>query len=190
MSLLIDDVSKPSLRQHIGRLLSSCSAAEIAVRHIRLAALDLTERETGSIERCRILIGRLEVRSLTDFGFDDPDAPGRLRALRTFLESGRVEVRGAGLDAWSPDFSVYRGLSGAVHRDARPRGLSDAVPDGACLIGAHYFREPPSHTGPSFTALMTDPQSVGVALARFEALWERSHDVLEPLLSAVHQRRS
>lgn len=174
---LIDDVSRPSLREHIGRLLSTCTSAEIAVNHVRLAALDLSEHETASVARCRILIGRLEARSLTDFGFGDADAPVRLRALREFLQSGRVEVRSAGLGAWAPDFSVYRGLSGPG-------------PGSACLIGAHYFREPTCQHGPSFTALMTDAQSVAIAVARFEALWDRSHDVLEPLLFAVLQGRS
>jgi hypothetical protein len=172
---LIDDGSRPTLRERIGRLLSTCASAEIAVSHIRLAALDLTERETRGVKRCRILLGRLDARALTDFGFPDTGVDDRMRALLAFIESGRVEIRSAGLGAWSPDFSVYRGLS-----------------DGgsACLVGAHYFREPPSPNGPSFTALITDTHSVALALARFEALWERSHDVLEPVASAVHRRQS
>jgi hypothetical protein len=175
MSTLIDDAARPALRQQIGRLLATCTHAEIAVGHIRLAALDLTEDETRSVRRCRILLGRLEVRALTDFGFADSGADERMAALLAFLESGRVEIRSAGLGAWSPDFSAYRTSNGD---------------ENACLVGAHYFREPPSPNGPSFTALLTDPYSVAVALARFETLWARGHDVLEPVVSAVHNRQS
>ena len=45
------------------------------------------------------------------------------------LHGGSVEIRSAGLGAWSPDFSIYRGSPGD---------------DSVCLLGAHYFREPPS----------------------------------------------
>ncbi|HSK20259.1 MAG TPA: hypothetical protein VK912_13990 [Longimicrobiales bacterium] len=175
MSTLIDDATRPPLRRRIGHLLARCAYAEIAVGHIRLAALDLAEDETRSVRRCRILLGRLEVRALTDFGFTDPDVEKRMAALLAFLESGRVEIRSAGLGAWSPDFSTYR----------RPDGA-----ECACLVGAHYFREPPSPNGPSLTALLTDPYSVALALARFETLWARGHDVLEPVVSAVHKRQS
>lgn len=175
MNTLIDDTSRPTLRERIGGVLSTCTCADIAVAHIRLAALDLAEHEIRNVRRCRILIGRLDARALTDFGHADPGMDERLRTLLSFLESSRVEVRSAGLGAWSPDFSIYRGL-----------------PDGgsACLVGAHYFREPPSLTGPSFTAFMLDARAVAVAHARFETLWRRSHDVLEPVVSAVHRRQS
>lgn len=175
MSMLIDDLSRPTLRERIGHLLSTCTCAEIAVAHIRLAALDLAEHEIRNVRRCRILIGRLDARALTDFGHADPDMDERLRTLLSFLESSRVEVRSAGLGAWAPDFSVYRGLPDA---------------GSACLVGAHYFREPPSLTGPSFTALMPNAGAVAVVQARFEALWRRSHDVLEPVVSAVRRRQS
>jgi hypothetical protein len=173
MSTLIDDRSLPSLRQRIGALLGSCTRADIAVGHIRLAALDLTEPETRHVERCRILLGRLEVRSLVDFGPDDDAATSRLSELLRFLESGRVEVRSAGIGAWTPDFSVYRG-----------------APDGdACLIGSHYFREP-AVEGATFTTFLTDAASVALALERFGELWQRSHDVYEPVLTAVARRQS
>jgi len=176
MSSLIDDASQPSLRVYIGRLLSTCARADIAVGHVRLSALDLAGDETRGIQQCRILLGRLEARALTDFGFVDERSDERLYGLLEFLGSGRVEIRSAGLGAWSPDFSIYRGLSATAH-------------DGACLIGAHYFRDPVTN-GPSFTALLDDADSVARALTRFEALWERSHDVLEPVIAAIRQRHS
>lgn len=175
MNMLIDDTSRPTLRERIGGLLSTCSRAEIAVGTVRLAALDLAEHEIRHVRRCRILLGRLDARTLTDFGYEDTGMDERMRTLLSFLESSRVEIRSAGLGAWSPDFSLYR-----------------ALPDGGsvCLIGAHYFRDPQTATGPSFTAVMTDARSVALAQARYEALWRCSHDVLEPVISAVRRRQS
>ena len=175
MNALIADDSRPSLREHIGRLLSTCTTADIAVSHIRLAALDLTEHETRSVRRCRILLARLDARALSDFGYADDYNERSMHTLRAFLESGHVAVRSAGIGAWAPDFSVYGGLAGGA---------------GVCLVGAHYFRTPVSETGPSFTAMLTDSVSVATATARFELLWRRSHDVLEPVISAVHRRHS
>ena len=175
MMTLLDETARPPLRERIGRLLSECSRAEIAVGSIRLAVLDLTEQETRGVERCRILLGRLEARALSDLALSDARVEDQLHALLAFLESGRVEIRSAGLGAWSPDFSIYRARAAA---------------SGTCLVGAHYFREPPAPGGPAFTALLTDAHSIATALARFEALWERSHDVLEPVVSAVHRRQS
>jgi hypothetical protein len=187
MMTLLDETARPTLRERIGRLLSECSRAEIAVGSIRLAVLDLTEQETRGVERCRILLGRLEARALSDLALSDANLEDQLRALLAFLESGRVEIRSAGLGAWSPDFSIYRGRA-AASDGAGYRGRAPA--SGTCLVGAHYFREPPSPGGPAFTALLTDAHSIATALARFEALWERSHDVLEPVVSAVHRRQS
>lgn len=190
MATLVDDTTRPALRERIGRLLAECDRAEIAVGSVRLAALDLTEHETRGVRRCRILLGRLEARTLTEVGVGDAGIDDRMQSLRAFLESGRVEIRSAGLSAWSPDFSIYRGH--AVPPQPRSdRGTGDGRAGGGatCLIGAHYFHEPPTN-GPAFTTVLTDPQSVATALARFETLWTRSHDVLEPVVSAVYRRQS
>jgi hypothetical protein len=176
MYTLIDDVSQPTLRFYIGRLLSDCVRADIAVGHVRLSALDLTADETRGIRHCRILLGRLEARALTEFGFVDERSDERLHALLDFLDSGRVEIRSAGIGAWWPDFSIYRESIG--------------VRGGACLVGAHYFRDPVTANGPSFTALLRDDDAVACALSRFEELWERSHDVLEPVIAAIRHRQS
>jgi hypothetical protein len=175
VTALIDDRSRPTLREQIGQLLTSCTTADIAVGHVRLAALDLTPAETRGLRRCRMLLGRLDASALSDFGYPDDRVDAHMQTLRAFLESGRVEIRSAGLSAWSPDFSVYRGM-----RDG----------GSICLMGAHYFRDPVAVNGPSFTAMLTDVMSVTAAVARFDALWDRSHDVIEPVLTAVHRRQS
>ena len=175
VSVLIDDAARPTLRERIGELLSTSSRAEFAVANIRVAAIDLTAQEIRNVRCCRILLGRLDARALTDFGYADAGLDERMNRLLWFLESGRVEIRSAGVGAWFPDFSIYSGP---------PRGGS------ACLIGAHYFRQPLSLTGPSFTAMMVDARSVATARARFDALWAAGHDVLEPVISAVHSRHS
>lgn len=174
MCMLIDETSAPSLRAHITRLLATCSSADIAVGSIRPAGLDLTAAEVRDVRRCRILIGRLDASALVDLGHDRR-APARMKTLLDFLTSGRVQVRSAGIGAWSPDFSVYH---------ATPNDGS------ACLIGAHYFSEPLSSHGPSFTALLTDRAAVAAAAARFERLWSGSHDVIGPVIDAIRQRQS
>lgn len=174
--MLIDDRSDPPLRAHIGRLLATHAYAEIAVGSIRLSALDLTAPETQHVKRWRVLLGRLEAHSIMPADVAAHEEDARLHALLHLLESGRAEIRSAGLAAWTPDLSIYRDST------------SDAA--GACLIGAHYFSEPLIADGPSFTILLTDSASVARALARFETLWERSHDVLEPVLTAIRRRQS
>lgn len=166
MNPLIDQRSVPTLRERIGRLLATCHSADIAVSHIRMTAVDLTDRETVSVTRARILLARLEARALGELGPDHGP-------LRRFLESGRVQVRSAGIGAWTPDFSIYRGsCAGDV-----------------CLVGAHWFREPVV-PGPAFTAVLTDPESVATALRRFDELWRRGHDVLEPVIAALARGQS
>jgi hypothetical protein len=76
--------------------------------------------------------------------------------------------------AWTPDFSVYRGLCGGGRIRA------------ACLIGAHYFYEPHEH-GPSFTWIVDEDIAVQRATGRFEEIWERSHDALPAVLHAIEQ---
>lgn len=175
MCLLIDESSTPPLRAHITRLLASSTTADIAVGNIRLAGLDLTPGEIRDVRRCRILLGRLDASSLADFGPEDAGLAFRMKTLLEFLQSGRVEVRSAGTGAWAPDFSVFHhGSEGAS----------------ACLIGAHYFHQPLSTFGPSYTALLTGSAAVAAAAGRFDALWRRSHDVIDPVIGAIYRRQS
>jgi hypothetical protein len=170
--LLLDETSRPTVREVIGSLMASSATADLAVARIRLAALDLTEHELG-VRRCRLLLGRLDAAALADAPVGAP-AGANLRAslgrLLRFAASGRLEVRSAGIGAWQPDFSVFGGPGAAT-----------------CLVGAHYFVSPDLIVGPSLTCVTTDPDAVALVRRRFAWLWDRSHDVL-PAIVEVLQR--
>ncbi|MEX0907406.1 MAG: hypothetical protein WD054_03670, partial [Gemmatimonadota bacterium] len=108
MNILLDEETNPGPRAVIGALLAAGGHADIAVSHVRLAAIDLTDLEMAGVLSCRILLDRLDAHLLTDRG--DTGDVVRFRALLRFVESGRVEIRSAGVAAWVPDFSIYREL--------------------------------------------------------------------------------
>jgi hypothetical protein len=172
MTVLIDETAAPSLRTVIGGLLCNAVSADFAVSAVRLAALDLTIGETSSVQRCRILLGRLDAVELGSIGAHGAAAAPHLIVLKEFLLSGRVEIRSAGVHAWMPDFSVYTGLCGDG-------------PTAVCLVGAHYFRVPWVAEGPSLTCVLFDRGAIVRARNRFEALWGRAHDVLPAVLKEL-----
>jgi len=167
--LLVDDVSEPSLRDVIGRLLSACAHAEIAVSHVRLGAVDLSAEEMQGVQMCRVLLDRLEARS-----FDAIDAvrtaAGSSGGLLEFIASDRVQTHSVGFGCWQPDFSIYRGIE----------GIGDVL-----LVGAHYFHEPQTLNGSAFTCIVTNAVAVSAALARFNRLWDQSHDVRAVVLAGL-----
>jgi hypothetical protein len=169
MTVLIDETTSPGLRAVLGRLLATAERADFAVMNVRLAGVDLTPGEAGGIRACRFLLGRLDAASLPQQGAD----PLRMRGLRALVAAGRIEIRSAGLASWTPDFSVFRGVPG--NGDA-----SDV-----CVIGAHYFGMPPAATGPSLTCILSGARAVALAARRFEALWERAHDVSTAVIDAI-----
>jgi hypothetical protein len=185
MITLIDEEGAPTARELIGQLLQSATYAEIAVSHVRLGAIDLGDAETRNVQRCRVLLDRLDAGSLASLGVDavplitssSDDASAAQRAadsasrLLRFITSDRVELRSAGVSSWRPDFSIYRGLQHVTEKRA------------ACVVGAHYFGQPPAL--PAFTCLIDDEAAVELALHRFERLWERSHDVAHVVVATV-----
>lgn len=190
MNMLIDEKGAPTPRQLIGQLLGSATHAEIAVSHVRLGAIDLGAAETQNVQHCRVLLDRLDAGSLASLDWsaaaaaaagpasaaaiDDAvrKAAHSAAALLRFITSDRVELRSAGVSSWRPDFSIYRGLS------ALP-----SAPPAVCLVGAHYFGQPPAM--PAFTCVCDDAAAVALALRRFDQLWERSHDVGNAVVAAV-----
>ena len=166
---LLDERSEPRLRALIGELLLASESVEIAVARMRLAHLDLSDQEVAEPRRCRVLLGQLDASTLLDAGAASRDAVDRL--IR-WAASGRLEVRSAGIGAWTPDFSVYR--TGTA---------------GTCLLGAHYFGSPQLTVGPSFTAVTEDPRTVTTLRRRFDELWARSHDVLPAIVGVLERVR-
>lgn len=176
MTAMLDERSSPSLRAVLARLLGSATFADFAVARVRLAAIDLTATEASAIGRCRFLLGRLEAEGLSQIAA----GAGRqhLLTLHTLLASGRIEIRSAGMSAWLPDFSVFRGLRGTGARGGT------GAPD-VCVLGAHYFRQPPVAAGPSLTCILTGSDAVDLAARRFTALWDSAHDVQSAVLDTV-----
>lgn len=172
---LLDERASPPLRQRVGRLLAGADDAAFAVARIRLAVLDLTDEELASLRRCRVLLGHLDAAALLDAS-DAAGAPGRaapaMARLLRFARGGRLEVRSAGLGGWAPDFAVVR------------RGE-----EGIGVVGSIQFGNPELIVGPAFTVVTPASGMVALLEARFDELWERSHDVL-PAIRQVLERAS
>jgi hypothetical protein len=167
--LLLDDRTDPPLRTLMGALLARATTADFALSRLRLDGLDLGAGELAGIQRCRVLLGRLDARTLEEMMESQSHGPARrhhLRTLREFLASGRVEVRAAGVVAWNPDFSILHGL-----RDAPAHSLA--------LVGAHYFLRPYPIDGVALTMLLTQPRTVARVRDRFDELWDQGYDVGE-----------
>jgi hypothetical protein len=174
MNVLLDELRAPPLRLVIGSLLRAAARADLAVAHVRLAAIDLAADEMSSLVHCRMLLGRLDAQELARLDTPAQRARRHLETLHRFLTSGRVEIRSAGIGAWSPDFSIYTGL-----------GDGDAGPRAACIVGAHYFHQPLVDGGPSFTCVLTEAAAVRLAQARFARLWDGAHDVHPAVVGAI-----
>ena len=160
-AILLDEHSSPSLRQVLGSSLARATEADFAVARIRLAQIDLTPAEVARVRRWRVLLGRLDVESLTrPFQHRNPQQDA-LTLLRLF-DNGRMAVRAAGLQGWNPDFAVLRGLDGG--------GV-------LTLVGSIYFGTPQHTDGPSFTCILTTPSHAAAATARFDVLCSVRTDV-------------
>jgi hypothetical protein len=164
MNVLLDENCALPMRELIGGLLACADTAVFAVTNVRLAALDLAATETQRVRSCRILLRRLEYGELGRL----EGGSRRFADLRNFITSDRVEIRSAGIGDWCPDFSVFSGCMGTV-----------------CVIGAHYFHDPPAAQGPSFSCVLADHTAASRALRRFEELWEGAHDVRPVVIAAL-----
>lgn len=166
---LLDERAVPPLRSVIGSLMAASETVDFAVARIRLASLDLTPREIAGPRRCRVLLGRLDASTLLDA---HAARAGAMAGLIRWARSGRLLVRSAGIGSWTPDFSVYHDRSGS-----------------RCLLGAHYFGSPHLTVGPSFTCVTEEGRMVQLLAARFDGLWERSHDVLPAIIGVLERVR-
>jgi hypothetical protein len=167
---LIDERHAPPLRQTLGVLLSTARHADIAIAHLRLAGLDLTASEAGGLERCRVLLGRLDAAVLFDSAADAGVSRQRFELLAAFARSGRLEMRTAPHHIWTPDFSIFRGLP---------------ADETAALVGAHYFGRPYPRYGLAFTCVLKQHAAVRACSTRFEELWQAGYDVLPVVLETL-----
>lgn len=159
--MVIDERSRRPLRAIIGELLVAAESVDIAIARVRLAALDLSDDEVRGPALCRVLLGQLDASTLLDATGERGGPRPELRGLADWLASERLQVRSAGIGAWTPDFSVFR---------ARDRTATS-------LVGAHYFGSPQLTVGPSVTSILRDPATARLLEGRFQQLWERAHDV-------------
>lgn len=178
-AILLHERSTPSVGHVLARCLARCAEADFALTRIRLAGVDLTGTDLDSVRRWRVLVGRLDAEAFAH-GHADEDRDAirrRLATLETFVLSGKLEVRAAGIAAWAPDFSVLRGLDG---KD------DDAV----TLLGPHYFLAPQVTGGPSLTAVFHNGRTAREAGERFEELWEKGYDVGAVVAEALSAMRA
>lgn len=166
--MVIDERSERPLRAIFGELLLSSGSVDIAIARIRLAALDLTDAEVRGPRLCRVLLGHLDASTLLDAASDRASRQPAFGILADWLASERLEVRSAGIGAWTPDFSVFRGRTGTA----------------TCLVGAHYFENPQLTVGPSVTAITDEAEIARLLEGRFQELWEGAHDVA-PAIAGV-----
>jgi hypothetical protein len=178
MTTLLDHTSTLTVRQTIGRLMASSTHADLAVAHVRLAAIDLQAEEIGRLERLRLLLARFDAAFAADAHalVNQPHRADQLKRLLAFVESGRVEIRSTGVALWLPDFSVFHG--------AGPE-QSETL-----LLGAHYFRELFTSNGTALTCIVLDGAAIARAARCFDSLWEQGYDIrpaiTDTLRDALH----
>lgn len=162
-TVFIDEHTHPPFRQRLGRFLRQARHADFAVTRIRIAGIDLDDEEIAGVTRCRVLVAHLNADTLAeaaDAGMLRPEHRRNLRVLLRFVDSGRLQLRAAGLDAWVPDFSLFHGDADAL------------------ILGAHYIGRTYPTVGLSLTCITDDAAAIRTATRRFEDLWREGRDVL------------
>ena len=170
---LLDERSRPGFRELFGRMARRSTRLDVALTHLRLATLDLSEAELARIVRIRLVLSEVSAAAL------DAEAhavlhrgamAANLRRLAALLHLGTIEVRSAPLGGWSPDFSVFRREDGPF----------------AVLIGAHRFERGSLHDGPVFASLHGGDAALRAG-GRFIEIWSRAHDI-RPALAGILAR--
>jgi hypothetical protein len=170
---LIDERSRPGFRELFGRLARRATALDVALTHLRLSTLDLSERELASVRRIRLLLAEVSAVSLDAEAhalLHRAPTAANLRRLSAQLALGTIEVRSAPLGGWAPDFSIFRTDQGPC----------------AALIGPHRFDRGPGHEGPVLASLHGGADAARLAL-RFADIWGRGHDI-RPAIAGILAR--
>jgi hypothetical protein len=166
---LLDERGRPDFRDVYAREAGRARALDAALSRIRLSALDLGAGELGRLERIRVVLAEMNALSLAAEAAALAARPGggeRLGFLIRGLEGGTLSVRLAPLAGWAPDFSVFH-----------PPPGGEAV----LVLGLHRLERPYPHPGPAFASVHRGADAARAA-ARFRELWERAHDLRDPLL--------
>ena len=151
---VIDELTRPDMREVLGTLMASSQHADMAIANIRLAALDLRPGEVTRLKRLRLVIGKVDAAVLLQSQSRPVD---QLQRLRAFATSGIVEMRTVPRYQWTPDFSIF---------------------DRAALIGAHYGELPYPVAGAALTCVITDATAIKRCARRFGEMWELGYDIL------------
>ena len=175
---LHDERSDPPMRVVLGSLMARATHADLAVAHVRLLAIDLEPREVARLRSCRVLLGRLDASALNNAP-DAVHATERLDRLLAFVRSGIAQVRSSGASAWTPDFSIFRGLPADTP-------FEDGV---ACLVGAHYFMQPMTLPGAALTCVLSGRAVAARLEERFDEEWNKAHDVSEAVIETIQALR-
>ena len=150
-------------RETYGVLARRARGLDVALTHIRLATLDLSEAELGSVHRVRLLLAEVSAAALDAEAhavLHQPKVAENLRRLAAIVHLGRIEVRSAPLGGWAPDFSVFRDHDGPF----------------ALLVGPHRFDGSALHRGPELASLHGAAAAAQTA-QRFGEIWEQAHDI-------------
>ncbi|MBI4540954.1 MAG: DEAD/DEAH box helicase [Gemmatimonadetes bacterium] len=160
---LVDDRSSPDFRAVFGELAARSRAIEVAIRRIRLSAVELRPGEMAGVRALRLLVGPLDTESLgAEARAVAADARKRanLLLILEMLDAEILDVRASALLSWAPDFSVFHGTRGARH----------------LLVGPHLFQRP-AEPGSLALASLHGADAARRAAARFAELWADGRDV-------------
>ncbi len=187
--LLLDERSRPDLRHLYGQLAARARLLDAAVGRIRLGGMNLNRPELGGIERIRIVLAEINALTLAAEGESmaaEPARRERLELLEHLLASGKLRVRMAALAGWSPDFSVFTHQEDREEPTGRRAPLPARVSGGlrTAVLGPHWFERPYPHPGPAFAAVVGGEAADRVS-RRFDALWDRGHDISDPVASLI-----
>ena len=161
--IVLDEFTRPSMRETFSTLMSTSEHVDLAVAHMRLAGIDISPGEIGTLRRMRVVVGRLDADTLMQTETRPLEQLERLRAL---AKSGLLHVRTIPRFVWRPDFSVF---------------------DAAAMVGAHYTELPYPVDGVALTCVLTDPAAVRRCARRFEHMWQLGYDVLPVVLQTLDE---
>ena len=160
---VIDEFTRPSMRETISALMAASERVDMAVANMRIAGLDLHERELVKLKRLRLVMAKLDADALLQTHSRPIE---QLRRLRGFAGSGLLEVRAVPRYSWQPDFSVF---------------------DHAALVGAHYSELPYPVAGIALTCVIAEPAALRRCARRFEQMWELGYDVLPVVIDTLDE---